>query len=97
MSPSLRRKRHHGFDTMRHVELARAIHQLVSEDPGSPPATLVGQLTRVGRESNLVSLPHRRILRQWLLRYLQPLLETIDGQEFILEVERQQPTEGTEA
>ena len=97
MSPSRRRNRHDGFDGMRRAEAAHAVHQIAAIDPGSPPDTLGSLLATVGRASNFVSGPHRRLLRSWLLSYLQPLLETIDGQEFILEVERQQPTEGTEA
>ena len=97
MSPSLRRNRHAGFDGMRRAEAAHAVFQITSADPNFPSDTLVRQLAKVGLASNFVSKPHRRLLRSWLLSYLQPLLETIDGQEFILDVERQQPTEGTEA
>lgn len=97
MSPSPRRTGHDGLEALRRAEAAQAAHQIASTDPRCPSDNLVSQLVNVGRASNFMSEPHRRLLRNWLLSYLQPLLETIDGQEFILEVERQQPTEGTEA
>lgn len=97
MSPSLGRNRHNRFDERRCAQIDHAVLQIVSADPSSPPGTLANQLAMVGRALNSVSGPNHRLVRSWLLSYLQPLLETIDGQEFILEVERQQPTEGTEA
>lgn len=96
MSLSFGRHRRSGFDGLRRAgAIQNAVGRIASSDPRSPPDSLATQLAKMGRVCDLLSARNSQLLRSWLLRYLQPLLKTMDEEVVILKVERQLPTEGT--